>query len=83
MTNDEKIAALEREVSDLKARVQDLFDALKLECESTTKHFGRFDELLAEVIDYLMPVVHKTFPGIGRGKREIEEFLKRRPPKKD
>ena len=71
MTNEEKIAALEKEVADLKAMVADIFDALKLESSSTT-------EMFTEIIDYLMPVVHKVFPKIAEGQSEIAAFLKRR-----
>ncbi len=90
MTNEEKIAAIEAEIKTLKARVDDIFEALITESNSTTeqfqkvdRQFGKFDALLVEIVDYLMPVVHKVFPGIARGKREVEAFLKRRPPAPD
>ncbi len=80
MTNEERIIALEKEVATLKERVTEIFDALVVEGNSTTEHFAKFDNLLAEVIDCVMPAVHKVFPGIARDQREIAAFLKRRPP---
>lgn len=83
MTNEEKIAALEKEAAELKAKVAHLCEVFEKEGDNTTEHFGNVYALITEIIDYLMPVVHKIFPGIGEGKKEIAAFLKRRPPASD
>lgn len=75
--DDTEIKALREEVAALRARVEDLHGALKAEAESTTEHFQSVYRFIADIHDYLMPVVRKVFPGYSAAKKQIDEFMER------
>jgi hypothetical protein len=87
MTNEEKIAALEAEIKELKTQVHNLGTALMLHGDSTTKWFkkafgdiGKAFRDITEIEDLLMPTLHTLFPGIKRTNKEIHRVLRRRRP---
>ena len=77
MTDQERIAALESQVADLTSRIDDLFAALKFESASTTKHLRDVGSDITELHSYLIPMLHKAFPGIGADHRQIADLLRR------
>ena len=84
MTNEEKIIALEREIKELKERFDDLYEAVKIDRESSGEHVGHIYGMITELADYTMPAVHKVFPDIAAGQKEVLAFFKkRRPPASD
>lgn len=76
MTNEE-IAALRKEIETLRAEVADIRGALKDEAESTTENFRSVYRFIADIHDYLMPVVRKVFPGYCAAKKQIDDFMER------
>jgi len=80
MDNEERIAALEKEIATLKARVDDIFEALLFESSSTTEHLGKQGQDITELHEYLMSTIHHLFPKIADGYAEIAAVLRRRPP---
>lgn len=78
MRDDDRIAALEAEVKALRARVDDIFEALKLESTSTTEHFGKAFDRIRELREYVFPVVYKLFPGLAADERQLAAILERR-----
>jgi hypothetical protein len=78
MSNEERIAALEAEVKALRARVDDLFEALKFESSSTTEHFGKVFDHIRELREYVFPAVYKLFPGVATAERQLAAILERR-----
>jgi hypothetical protein len=80
MSDGDRIAALEAEVKALCARVDDLFEALKFESNSTTRHFGKLFDHIRELREYVFPAVHKLFPGMAAAERQLADILERRPP---
>jgi hypothetical protein len=79
MNQEEEITQLKVRVQLLEEKLSCLGDLFMKEGDNTTEHFGKVHALIGELIDYVMPVVHKVFPGIDEGKKEIEAFLKQRP----
>jgi predicted nucleic acid-binding Zn-ribbon protein len=77
MNDGEKIAALEAEVKALKERVEDIFNALKLESSSTTENFGKVYRHITDIREDLNRVLVKLFPGIARDRRAIAAILRR------
>jgi hypothetical protein len=80
MSDDDRIAALEAEVKALRARVDDLFKALKFESGSTTEHFGKVFNHIRELREYVFPAVYKLFPGMAAAERQLAAILERRSP---
>ena len=81
MTDQERIAALARQVADLTSRFDDLFEALKFESASTTKHLRDVGSDITELHSFVVPLLHKAFPGIGTDHRHIADLLRRNTKK--
>lgn len=75
--NDNDIDALKKEIEALRAEIADVRDALKSETTNTTQHVNAIYRYVADIHDYLMPVVHKVFPGYVAAKKQIDAFMER------
>jgi hypothetical protein len=71
----EEIIAIRKEIAALRAEVVDVREALKLESTNNTQHFRSVYRYIADIHDYLMPVVHKVFPGYTAAKKQIDKFM--------
>ena len=69
------ITILKREVETLRAEIVDLRHALFAETDNNTHHFRMVYRYIADIHDYLMPVVHKVFPGYAAAKKQIDTFM--------
>jgi hypothetical protein len=88
MNDERRIAALEAQLTTLTARIDDIFEALKLESFNTTEHLGktgkRIDGMYAQIAD-LRECLHLAFrrlyPGVARDHKKIDAILlPDRPP---
>jgi hypothetical protein len=77
-----EIQKLRTEIAELKNSVAELERALDLDSDSTTHHIKALYQYVADIHDYLMPMVHKVFPGFTQDKKQIDAFMKGRgnPP---
>ena len=73
----EEITELRKEVAKLRAEVADIRQAIECEATNSTEHFQSVYRFIADIHDYLMPVVRKVFPGYGAAKKQIDEFMER------
>jgi hypothetical protein len=71
-----EIEQLRAEVRELKASLADVRHAL--ESDSATDHIKTLYQYIADIHDYLMPVVNRTFPGFAADKERIEAFMQGR-----
>ena len=83
---DEEFIALRNEVAKLRAEVADIRQAIECESTNSTEHFQSVYRFIADIHDYLMPVVRKVFPGYSAAKKQIDEFMEHyggsvKPPK--
>lgn len=82
VTNEEKIAALEKEVADLKAQVADLSTTQDRDFEEVNKLikdvYTNAYQYIADIHDYLWPVIHKLFPNFAESQKQIDAFMKGR-----
>jgi hypothetical protein len=81
MSNDEiaslknEIANLNTTVAELRARIDGIGRALMDESTNNTQHFKAIYRYIADIHDYLMPVLHKVFPGFEAAKKQIDTFM--------
>ena len=75
MANDE-ITALKKDIETLRAEIADVRDALKAETVNVTHHVGAIYQYIRDIHEYLMPIVHKVFPGYAAAKKQIDAFMK-------
>jgi hypothetical protein len=73
--SDEEIVALRKEIETLRAQIVDVREALFAETDNNTHHFRMVYRYIADIHDYLMPVVHKVFPGYAAAKKQIDTFM--------
>jgi hypothetical protein len=71
----DEIALLKKEIETLRAEIADVRDALKCESTNTTKHLNTMYRYFSDIHSYLMPVVHKVFPGYANSKKQIDAFM--------
>jgi hypothetical protein len=64
----ERVEFLAREIADLKR-------AFKIELDSNLEHAEATYQYIADIHDYLMPVVRKVFPGYAAAQKQIDRFL--------
>ena len=83
MTVDDEIISLKNEIVSLKARMADLHDALRLECESSTQMFEAHGRRVSEIYEYIWHLIHRVFPGYGRARSDVEAFLRKLSDSKD
>ena len=69
-----EISALRKEIAALRKEVADVQDALNCESANVAEHFAVLYRFIAELHEYLMPVVRKMFPTY-TGKKYIDEFM--------
>ncbi len=79
-----EIAMLRQEVAQLRARIDDLTKALEIirewSIEANRDTYKTCYEAIAELTDYLWPVIHKVFPQYAETKDQLDAILKRRKP---
>jgi len=81
MTNDEiaslknDIAILNQKVAELYERTSDTSKALRSLSTGITEHFGKIYRYIADIHDYLMPILHKVFPNYEAAKKQIDAFM--------
>jgi hypothetical protein len=81
MSNDEiaflknEIATLNKTVAQLRERIDSIGRALMDESTNNTQHFKAIYRYIADIHDYLMPVLHKVFPNFKAAKKQIDAFM--------
>ena len=65
----------ERELAKLRAEITELGEALKIECDSTTKHIKLIYRFVGTINEHLKPVVDKVFPGYAETKKQIDALV--------
>ena len=68
------LAALSKEVADLRAEVTAMGEAFKFVADDTTEHIKVFYE---HIHNHLMPVVDKVLPRYAAAKKQIDAFIQR------
>ena len=68
------LAALSKEVADLRAEVTAMGEAFKFVADDTTDHIK---VLYGHVHNHLMPVVDKVLPRYAAAKKQIDSFIRR------
>jgi len=71
------VAALSKEVAYLRARIDSVGEALMNESTNSTQHFKAIYRYIADIHDYLMPVLHKVFPNYQAAKKQIDLFMEK------
>lgn len=69
------VEALRERVELLAAEIADLKRAFKIELDSNLEHAEATYQYIADIHDYLMPVVRKVFPGYAAAEKQIDRFL--------
>jgi hypothetical protein len=69
------VEALRERVKLLAAEIADLKRAFKIELDSNLEHAEATYQYIADIHDYLMPVVRKVFPGYAAAEKQIDHFL--------
>jgi predicted nucleic acid-binding Zn-ribbon protein len=69
------VAALNKTVAELRARIDSVGQALMNESTNNTQHFKAIYRYIADIHDYLMPILHKVFPNYKAAKKQIDAFM--------
>jgi len=81
MSNDEiaslknEVTALNKKIADMQAEIDDIGKALMRETTNNTQHYGAIYRYIADIHDYLMPILHKVFPNYQAAKKQIDAFM--------
>jgi hypothetical protein len=76
--NNSDIEKLQAEIAELKDVVADLRRAFERNSDNTTDHVKSIYQYITDIHEYLMPVVHRVFPGVVRDNKQIDAFVKGR-----
>lgn len=79
-----EITMLRQEIAELRARIDDLTKAQNIDREgllaANKDTYQSCYQFIAEIHDYLWPLVHKVFPEYAKGQKQIDAFMKGRNP---
>jgi hypothetical protein len=79
-----EITMLRQEIAELRARIDDLVKAQNIDREhfiSANKDtYQSCYQYIADIHDYLWPLIHKVFPQYAEGQKQIDAFMKGRRP---
>jgi hypothetical protein len=82
--NENEIMGLRKEISELRAQIDDLIKAQNNDREEAIKAikdvYTTSYQSIAKIHDFLWPVVNKVFPKWAASERQIAEFMKGRIP---
>lgn len=81
MSDERRIAALEAQIKTLTARVDDIFEALKFESSSTTKHLNQMATDIVDIRECLNIGFRALYPGAAKDHRKINDILLPRTPR--
>jgi hypothetical protein len=81
MIDERRIAAIEARLDHLTARMDDLFEAFKSECSSTTKSLNLLDAWIIDIRESLNMAFRSLFPGVARDQNKINDILHSQPPR--
>jgi hypothetical protein len=75
MNDEQKIAALEAQIKNLTARMDDLFAGFKFNTLSMARHIKRRDADIADLREGLDIAYRRLFPGVRKDHRRINDIL--------
>lgn len=76
------LAALTKRIEALEGEVADLKKAFEIELKSNLEHAEATYQYIADIYDYLMPVVRKVLPDYARTQKQIDRIIRAREDKK-
>jgi hypothetical protein len=88
MNSDEQIKQLKHEIDGLRAEIAELFEVIKIEGESTTKHidqlYGRIADSsnyavnnISTLYDIVTPIEAKIFPKVSKARQQLLAIVKK------
>ncbi len=78
MSNDELIN-LRKEVASLRAELAKFQLMVMAESQVTTEHLSAQYREISDIQSYLMPLIRRFFPQIGKSEKKLNAILKREP----
>jgi hypothetical protein len=79
----QELDELRCKISTMRAEIAELRRAVKEESTRMTPIIKSGYRYIADIHDYLMPVVHKIFPGYVAARKQVDEFMERYPKPSD